>query len=200
MKLKTPMLFFWVVLIAGAAIAGEERQTRIEIVVEDDTTGGQSFLFDSEDAGFDLHSLAVGETRTLTDRHGSSADIRRTDDGFQFDVNGKTIDLMSPPHDEKHGSHMLELLVDNADSDVVVIKDARNVEVIESDTADSVTVISSGEIDSATRERIREALQASGMNNEVRFIDSSELSVDANSKLHGDHGVRIIKRETTVTN
>ena len=68
MKLKTLTLFLWVVLIAGAAIAGEERQTRIEIVVE-----------------------------------------------------------------------------------------------------------------------------------EVRFIDSSELSVDANNRLRGDHGVHIIERETTVT-
>lgn len=200
MKLRTPTLFLWVALIAGAAIAGEERQTRIEIVVEDDATGAQSFLFDSEEAGFDLHSLAVGETRTLTDRHGSTADIRRTDDGFEFDVNGKTIDLTGPPHDEMHGAHTRELLDDNADSKVVVLKDVRNVKVIGSNTADGVMVISGGEIDSATRERIREALQVSGQNNEVRFFDSSEFDVDADNKMHGDHEVRIIKRETTVTN
>ena len=28
------MLFLWIALIAGAAVAGEERETRIEIVVE----------------------------------------------------------------------------------------------------------------------------------------------------------------------
>ena len=199
MKLKTPTLLLWVALVAGAAIAGEERQTRIEIVVDDDTTGAQSFVFDSEDAGFDLQSLVVGETRTLTDRHGNTADIRRTDDGFEFDVNGKTIDLVGAPHDGEHGAHTLELLVDNADSDVATVEDIRTVRVIDSDGADSVTVISGGKIDSATRERIREALQASGQNNEVRFIDNSEFGGDADNTTRGDRQVRIIKRETTVT-
>ena len=51
-----------------------------------------------------------------------------------------------------------------------------------------------------TPERIREALQASRQNKEVRFIDSSEFGIDADNESHGDLGVRIIKRETTVTN
>ena len=55
MKLKTPTLFLWVVLIAGAAIAGEQRQSPMQIVVEDDTTAAKSFLFDGEDAGLDLN-------------------------------------------------------------------------------------------------------------------------------------------------
>ncbi len=56
MKLKTPTLFLWVALIAGAAIAGEQRQTRIELVVEDNTTAAQPILFDDDDARTDLHS------------------------------------------------------------------------------------------------------------------------------------------------
>ena len=48
MKLKTPTLFLWVVLIAGAAIAGEQRQNRMQIIVEDDTRAAQSFLIDAD--------------------------------------------------------------------------------------------------------------------------------------------------------
>ena len=50
MRFKTLALFFWVFLIASAAIAGEEHRTRIEIAVNDDVSGGQSFVFDSKDS------------------------------------------------------------------------------------------------------------------------------------------------------
>ena len=201
MRFKTLTLFFWVFLIASAAIAGEQHRTRIEIAVEDDETGDQSFVFDSKDAGFDLHSMVVGETRTLTDRSGSTADIRRTDDGFEIDVNGKTIDLHDlPTPGDMHGEHSVEMLVDEVDSDVVVIKDVKNVKVIRSDNADGVTVISGSEIDPATRERITDALEASGQDGEIRYIDDSEFDVDADSQAHGRREVRIISKEVDVTN
>ena len=50
------------------------------------------------------------------------------------------------------------------------------------------------------RERICEALQACGQNNEVCFIDSGEFSLDTDNALYSDRGVRIIGRKTTVTN
>ena len=50
MRFKTITLFLWIFLIASAAIAGEEHRTRIEIVFDDDTSGGQSFVFDSKDS------------------------------------------------------------------------------------------------------------------------------------------------------
>jgi len=78
-----------------------------------------------------------------------------------------------------------------------VIKD---VKVIRSDNADGVTVISGSEIDPATRERITDALEASGQDGEIRYIDGSEFDVDADSQAHGRREVRIISKEVDVTN
>jgi hypothetical protein len=54
MNFKALFLFVWFILIGGAAIAGEQHRARIEIAVDDDATGGQTFVFDSKDAGFDM--------------------------------------------------------------------------------------------------------------------------------------------------
>lgn len=200
MNFKALALFFWVFLIAGAAIAGEEQRTRIEIAVDDDAMSSQSFVFDSEESGFDLDSMAVGETRTLTDSAGRTADIRRTDDGFELDVNGNAIHLPDlPVPGDMHGEQSIEILVDDVDSDVVVVNDIKKVKIIRSDSAADVTVISGKEIDAATRKRIREALEASGQYGDVQYIDGSELD-DADLHAHGVHKVRIIRKEVDETN
>ena len=46
MKFRTLTLFFWVFLIAGAAIASEERRTRIETEVGASATAGQEKIVD----------------------------------------------------------------------------------------------------------------------------------------------------------
>lgn len=198
MNPRTIAVFIWVCLIGAAAVAGEEHRTRIEIAVEDDASGQQAFRFDSQDAGFDLHSMAVGETRTVTDRSGTTADIRRTADGFEFDVNGKTIDLKDL-HEPGgvHGEHEVEMHVDGADA---VVRDVRKVRMIKTENSGGVTVISGKEIDEATRERIREALRSAGQNDEVLFIDGREFDADIEAQTHGNHEVRIIKKEIDVTN
>jgi len=201
MNFKTITLFLWIFLIASAAIAGEEHHTRIEIIVDDDAMGDQSFVFDNKNTGFDLHNMVVGETRTLTDRSGSTADIRRTVNGFNIDVAGKTVDL----HDlstagDMHAKRSIEMLVGDLDSDVVAVEGVKKVKVIRSDNAGGITVISGSEIDPATRERLREALEAFGQDSEIRYIDGSNLDVDADSQVHGRHEVRIIRKEFDETN
>ncbi len=49
------LVLFWAFLLATAAVAGEEHRTKIEIAIDDDDSGHQSFKFDSKDAGFNLH-------------------------------------------------------------------------------------------------------------------------------------------------
>jgi hypothetical protein len=200
MNLRAAGVLFWTCLIGTAAIAGEEYRTRIEIAIDDDASGQQSFLFDSQAAGFDLDSMVVGETRTLTDEFGRTADLRRTDDGFEIDVDGKTVDLPDLRAPGLHGEHEVEMRVGGTDADAVVVTDARQVKIIKTEHDDGVTVISGSEIDAATRERIREALQAGGQDSDVLFIDGSEFDVDGNHQVHGRHGVRIIKQEVDVTN
>jgi len=201
MNLKTLAVFLWVCLIAAAAIAGEEQRTRIAIEVDDDATGHQSFRFDSQDAGFDLHSMAVGESRTLTDESGNVANVLRTDDGFEIDVSGTTIDLKDL-HElgSLHEGHEIEVHTDSDHSEVVVVKDIKKVKMIKKGDANGVTVISGREIDAATRERIRAVLESSGEDGEVMFIDGSEFDVDSDARAHSGREVRIIKKEVDVTN
>ena len=117
---KSLVVFFWVCLIGTAAMAAAERQTRIEIALDDDTSGEQSFIFDSKAAGFDLHSLAPGESRLLTDEAGATATVRRTAGGFEFDVDGKTINV--DDLSETGGMHDIEMELDGADADVDTVK------------------------------------------------------------------------------
>jgi len=201
MNLRTITVFFWACLVGTAAVAGDEQRTRIEIAVEDDASGQQTFHFDSQEAGFDLHSMAVGETRTVTDRSGKTANIRRTDDGFEFDVHGETINLkeLHEPNG-MHGKHEIEMHAHDADSDVTVVKDVRKVKMIRTDNSDGVTVISGKEIDEATRERVREALRSAGHDDEVLFIDGREFDTDIDTQTHGNREVRVIRKEVDVTN
>ena len=198
MNLKATALISWACLMATSAIAGEEHRTRIKIEVDDDASGQQSFSFDSLDAGFDLDSMAVGETRTLTDRAGNMADVRRTDNGFEFDINGETIELDDfRTADGLRGEHDINIHVDQSGADPIAVK---KVKMIRTDDSDGVTIISSGQIDAATRERVREALESGGQKGDVLFIDGSELDVHSGSQAHRKHEVRIIKKEVDVTN
>lgn len=66
------------------------------------------------------------------------------------------------------------------------------------DNKDGVTVISGNEIDADTRAKIEEVLKEAGENSDVMFIDGSELHDDMQA--HENREVRIIKKETNVTN
>jgi len=198
MNIRATALICWVCLMATSAIAGEEHRTRIEIEVDDDASGQRSFSFDSLDAGFDLDSMAIGETRTLTDQAGNMADIRRTDDGFEFDLNGETIELDHlHATDGLHGDHDIDVQVNESGADSVAVK---KVKMISTDDSDGVTIISSGEIDAATREQIREALASGDQKGDVLFIDGSDLDAHGDSQVQRKREVRIIKKEVDVTN
>ena len=184
-------------LLAAAVQAGEQQHTRIEIAIDDDAASEQSFVFDRQDAGFNLQSMLLGESRSVTDRSGSTADIRRTEDGFEIDVNGRTIDLPDMHgHDGAQGEHEIELMMDDTDADTVAIKKVR---MIKSDSANGVTIISGSEIGPETRERIAEALRSAGQDGEVVYLDGSELHND-DHQAHGSREVRIIRKEVDVTN
>ena len=196
MKIKKYVVLLWAFLLATAAIAGEEHRTHIKIAVEDDGSGQQTFMFDSDDAGFDLQSLAVGETRAVTDASGNVANVSRTEAGFEVEVAGETISLGDLGAEEDFAMHMHgDAHAVDVDSDVV-IEGSKQIRIVKKgDAADGVTVISGGAIDEATRQRIREALAAAGKDTEVEFIDSTEFDTNGARK-----EVRIIRKELDVTN
>ena len=185
-------------LLAAADVQAEhEQKTKIEVAISDDASGEQSFVFDSQDAGFDLQSMLVGESRSITDRDGTTADVRRTEDGFELDLNGKTIDLPGlHEYEGSHGEHEVDVLVDVDDAEAS--KGARKIKVIKSGTADGITIISGPEIAAATRQQIAEALAAAGHEGEVMYID--DASYDGAQQAGSKRKVRIIRKEVDVTN
>lgn len=193
-------VLLWAFLLATAAVAGEQHRTHIKIAVDDDDNGQQAFMFDSDDAGFDLHSMTIGETRAVADASGNVANISRTVDGFEIEVAGETIvlgdtGLFDPAAEKDFVMHRHDdgLVVD-MDTDVV-IDGTRKIKIIKSGDAYNVTIISGGAIDEATRQRIREALASSGEENEVEFIDSTEFDATGTRK-----EVRVIRKKVDVTN
>ncbi len=184
MTLRTIVVFFWACLIGTAAVAGEEHRTEIKIVVDGEGAEHRMFHFDSQDSDVDLHALAVGESEVITDSGGNEVTVTRTDDGFAFDVGGETIDIASV-----HGEHKAEH---------IEIEKHHEVRMIKTDASNGITIISSDEIDDATRAELEKVLQEAGKDREVLFIDGSELSGD--ELAHGTREVRIIKKELDATN
>jgi len=199
-KIKKYAVLLWAFLLATAAVAGEEHRTHIKIAVDDDGSGQQSFMFDSDDAGFDLQSLAVGETRAVTDASGNVANVSRTEAGIEIEVAGETIVLPDPGlgdlgAEQEYAMHMhSDAHVVDIDTEVA-IDGARQIRIVKTGNVDNVTVISGGAIDEATRQRIREALASAGEDNEVEFIDSTEIHSNGARK-----EVHIIRKEIDVTN
>jgi hypothetical protein len=78
--------------LAATAFAGEETHMKIA-VVKDDGDGDVRIELDSDDIGFNLDELQVGESRSVVDKSGQSILITRTTAGYTFDVDGETIDM-----------------------------------------------------------------------------------------------------------
>ena len=191
MRLNKYLVLVWSILLASAAVAGDQERTHIKIAVDNDTAGEQTFTFNSEDSGIDLQSMAVGETHTLTDASGNVATISRTLDGFEVDVAGETIALGNLGDAEP-----FDVFVHDGDhrSDVHVNKHVKNVKMIKTGDDKSITVISGQAISDAVRQKIRDALASEGVDGDVEFIDGSEFDSDVKKE------VRVIRKEIDVTN
>ena len=148
-KIRKYAVLLWAFLLATAAVAGEEHRTHIKIALDDAASGQQSFMFDSDDAGFDLQSLAVGETRAVTDASGNVANVSRTEAGFEVEVAGEIIVLSDPDlgnlgAEEDFAMHMHDdAHAVDVDTDVM-IEGARQIRIIKTGDADNVTIISGG--------------------------------------------------------
>ena len=184
--LKTAILAISLV-VAGAAMAGEEHQMKFKIeMVDDDGSGEVRINLDSDELGFNLHDMQEGETRSIIDESGRSILITRKAEGFTFDVDGKTIEM--PLFGSEHGA----MWVGDGGEDVQihVMGDA---EFVSADSFDGVHIISSDPIDEITQEGIKSLLTSAGHSGDVKFIDTSDGP-------HGMHEIRIIKKEVVSEN
>lgn len=207
MKLRSITVFFWGFLIAAAAVAGEEHETRIKIAVAADGGDPEVFEWHSADSGVDLSELEIGESETITNENGKEVTFTRTEDGFDIAVDGKNIEVMKMYGDstvdvEVHHEGDAEVFVhkmheDGKDGDVMIRK-TKNVKIIKAGDDAGVTIISGDAIDEKTRERLKEVLKDAGKDGEILFLDGSELG--GGETAHGKHEVRVIKKEVDVTN
>jgi len=188
MKSKQIAVLIAAISLAAAAIAGEEIRHKMAIaVVGDDGSGETRIELDSDDLGFNLHDMQVGENRSIIDKSGRTILVTREEDGFKFDVDGKTIKM--PAFDGHHEGAMWMSDGDITDVDVHVMHDA---DMATAHSMDGVMIISNKPVDEATQQAIKSMLESAGHGSEVHFVDSD-------SGMGGAHKVRVIEKKVEVT-
>lgn len=123
MKTKNTVSLIAASVLASAAFAGEEVQTKMKMVVVDGDADEEVRLeLDSDELGFNLHDMQVGENQSVVDSQGRNILVTREEDGFSFNVDGKTIKM--PAMDGEHERVWVQKFGDGEDVDVHVIHDA----------------------------------------------------------------------------
>ena len=186
MNLKETAVLIAVGLFATAAYSGEQLHHNVEVIVVGADNDGETRLeLNSEDLGFDLHGMQIGENQSIVDKEGRAVLITRTEEGYTFEVDGKTIEM--PAFDDLDGANVWVSDGDHtANIDVRVMHDRMS---SESMGMEGVMIFSGKEIDAATQQVIRSALEAAG-HSDVSFAGGDE---------GGPHQVHVIKKVVEVT-
>jgi hypothetical protein len=172
MTLKQLALLMAMGLFTTVAWSGDEVQHSMKIaIVEDDGNGEMRIEIDSDDLGFDLQDMQVGENRAIVDKDGRSILITRGEKNFTFEADGQSIEM--PVFGGADGT---DVWFGNGDAgpdinvDVVVVRDGMPPGAME---MEGVMIISDEEIDQATQQIIRTALESAGYD-KVRFAGGHE--------------------------
>lgn len=176
MNLRKLFVFSVMALFATSAFSGEKNHHKMKVeVITDDGTEPTYLVLDSDDLGFNLQDMQVGENQSIVDKEGRPVLISRNEKGFVFDIDGKQVEVpaFDGPHDGNHVVKKLAFAPD-VDVDVQVIGDDLERHVVVARHAmmqeEGVMIMSGKEIDDATQQIIRDALQATGHEN-VTFAD-----------------------------
>lgn len=131
MNYKSTALLIATCLFSAAAFAGEKMIHKIAIEIADSSDDGEiRIVLDSDDLGFSLHDMQLGENQAIVDKEGRSILITRTEEGFRFEVDGKTINM--PAFDSDMNLHVThDELSEDGQHHVRVIKKTVEVEVSE---------------------------------------------------------------------
>ena len=173
MKITQCLVFAIVPMFAATAVAEGEEQHEVKIVVAGAVSGdGETIHWTSGGMpGFDMHSMQVGETQSIIDEAGRSVLVTREEDGFRFDVDGKTVNVPAPG---APGDFVMFAGAQDAAAtfDVAVLGDHPPPPPFHG--ANMVTVITDEPLDAATQESIKAVLLSAGRDEEVTFIDRSK--------------------------
>jgi len=186
------------VIFSAAVLADVEVEREMKIVVQgvsdDDST---SFHWVSDDSGFDIENMQVGETHSIVDESGRSVLITRQEEGFEFNIDGETVVVPNDEHDwalAGGGDFMTNVDVEViADHEMMSAHEAGSVAIMSGGPheASGVTIISHEPLDESVRESIKSVLLSAGRDDGVTFIDGNR----------GSHGqqVRIVKKKIEIS-
>jgi len=187
--LKTIASTVAILCFAAASIASEEMKTKMHIeVIDGSSDGAIQIKLDSDDLGFNLHDMQVGENRSIVDESGKSILVTRTEDGFEFDVDGETIEM--PMFDGDHHGAVWVSADHDEDVNVHVMKD---VDFTMAESVGGIMIMSGKPIDEATQQAIKSLLESAGHGSEVNFIDHEQHRGD------GAHRVKMIQKRVEKT-
>jgi hypothetical protein len=174
MTIKQITAFTATLLFATVVFAGEDHHAKVEIkVISDDGDGNTHLVLDSDDMNFNLHDMQIGENQSIVDKEGRAVLITRKEDGFEFQVDGKTIDMPDFTAPDASGVVVGDFeFATEADVDVRVIRNHTGGPSAPHAMAgmDGVMIISGKEIDEGTQQIIRTALKSAG-HESVNFAD-----------------------------
>jgi hypothetical protein len=154
--------------LAGTAAAGDETSmTMVVDVVGEDGVDGRHFRINSDDLGFDLDEMQVGESRSIVDESGQAILITRGEEGFSINIDGETIELPRLHGGEHGGMHWIG---DGGESDINVHV-MRDINVRRTKEMSGTMIMSPKPIDDATQQAIRSLLESAGYGDDVKFMD-----------------------------
>ena len=154
--------------------------------------GGEPIRIDlsGEELGFDLQDLQFGESRSVVDGSGRNILITRTETGYDFAVDGRTISM---PAFEQHAE--LVEIVDPSEGEFDV-EGMNSGMAFTSAVPAGITVITPDPLDESTQASIRSVLQAAGHDEAVTFVDQSTMPPMHSA---GAHAIKVIKKEVHVS-
>ncbi|MDX1406268.1 MAG: hypothetical protein R3192_17145, partial [Woeseiaceae bacterium] len=106
---------------------------------------------DSRLSGIDIHGMQVGETQSIVDDNGRSVMITREENGFRFDVDGRSIEIPEMPRFAGYASMQADPNM-TADFDVEIVGGDFAMPLHEGNT---VTIISGEPLDASVQESIK---------------------------------------------
>lgn len=175
------------------ARAGESNamwESRV-VIAEHDGADGEPIRIDlsGEELGFDLQDLQFGESRSVVDSSGRNILITRTETGYDFAVDGRTISM---PAFEHHAE--LVQIVDPSQGEFDV--EVSSGMAFTAAGPAGITIISPAPLDENTQASIRSVLQAAGHVDTVTFVDQSTMPPIHSA---GAHAIKVIKTDVQVS-
>lgn len=178
-----------IAILALAGVSAEEVVERNIAIVLD--LGDDAGVIDLDFSPFDM---AEGETRKVTSRDGTAVLLSRNNGETVLTTgDGKEIVLPAPGLDPGSSSdHAMNRVEDGSAN--------YEVEVMINLPAEGLMISSSKELDKATRDRIREALKAAGIEQPVNFMEPGKHNISVHQSAgHGQDGeVHIIREERVI--